>query len=302
MKELTRRFYKKSLALGAAMLVGAVLLTGSYVSAGGGAAGTFIPAGDDRFETTDNGESYHNFAAKPIPAGFFNTDGLSTSAAYSGTVPVKGVPLPGQGDVDTIIRRNQAVTTPGTTTLQMIGLSLVSINPITVSYSDRPSELWSVRVGLSSLQASTGTMTIHDGGTFDSSLGVFPKFTFTRLSDGAVKTLDTGSGSGFAETAESGEKSAVAQPAPCHAEPVPVEPVDRADIEAEQADTQVASAAAGSCAPVRLTTTNSPWGNCGGRFCIPRPITEQELWASHNASPPGTIRQTATTAGTAAGR
>jgi hypothetical protein len=282
MKELTRRFYKKWLVMGAAVLVGAILLTGSYVNAGRRAVGTFIPAGDDRFETTDNGETYHNFAGKPIPAGFFNTDGLSTSNQYAGSVPLKGSPLPGEGDVDTIIHRNQAVTTPGTTSIQMTALSLVSINAITVSYSDRPSEQWSVKVGLSSLKASTGSMTIYDGGTFDSTLGVYPKFTFTRVSDGAVKTLDTGAG--FAEAAAAdGEKSAVATPCTITAEPTEVETADRTD--------SAAAAAATGCAPVRLTSTNSPWSTCGGQFCIPRPITEQELLASHNASPPGTIRR-----------
>jgi hypothetical protein len=203
--------------------------------------------------------------------------------------------------VDTIIRRNQGVTTPGTTTIQFIGLSLVSINPIIVSYSDRPSELWSMRVGLSSLKPSTGTMTIHDGGTFDSSLGVFPKFTFTRLSDGAVKTLDTGSGGGLAPVSASSEDSAVIQPAPCKVQTGDIEPVDGSDIESDRVGAR-AAATTSSCAPVNLTSTNSPWTLCGGRFCIPRPITEQELLASHNASPPGTIRNNALAAGVSAGR
>lgn len=171
MKELTRRFYKKLPAAVASILVGAVLLAGSYSYArvGRGAVRTYVTAAADRFETTDNGETYHNFAVKQIPVGFFNTDGLSTSDRYSGTVPLKGSPLPGQGDVDTILRRNQAVTTPGTTSIQMVGLSLVSINPVTVSYRDRPSERGNVRVGRSSVKPSTGSMTIHGGGTSDSS-------------------------------------------------------------------------------------------------------------------------------------
>src|SRR5215213_3125542 len=187
MKEITRRLYTKPVMLGMSLVVGMVLLVGLFVTANSRAATTFIPAGDDRFETTNNGETYHNFAASPIAAGFFNTDGKSTSQQYSGLVPLQGVPLAGQGDIDTIIRRNQAVFTPGTTSIQIVGLSLGSINPITVTYSDRASELWSVRVGLSDVQASTGSMSIGDGGTFDSSLSVFPKFTFTRLSDSAVK-------------------------------------------------------------------------------------------------------------------
>src|SRR3712207_2907040 len=148
MSEIGRRMKRMPLSVWAALLLGVLLAAGSLVTVRSRAAGTYVPAGDDRFETTDNGETYHNFSGKPVPAGFFNTDGLSTSHAYSGTVPLKGSPLAGQGNVDTIIRREQAVTTPGTTSLRITGLSLVSINPITVSYSDRPSELWSVRVGL----------------------------------------------------------------------------------------------------------------------------------------------------------
>lgn len=292
MREMTRRFYKKSRALGAAILVGAVLVTASYVSAGRAAYGTYIPAGDDRFETTDNGETYHNFAGKPIPAGFFNTDGLTTSNQYSGTVPLKGSPLPGQGDTDTIIRRNQAVVTPGTTSIQIVGLSLVSINPITVSYSDRPSELWGVKVGLSSVKPSTGSMTIRDGGTFDSSLGVFPKFAFTRLSDGAVKTLDTGASGPSALSGEAGSASLADGQAVAIAPCAVITPSDDiANLRAANSSSPAAAAAAASCAPVTLTSTNSPWSTCGGQFCIPRPITEQELLASHNASPPGTIRK-----------
>lgn len=287
MKEITRRLYTKPVMFGLSLLVGMVLLVGLFVTANSRAATTYIPAGDDRFETTGNGETYHNFQASPVPAGFFGP----TSLAYSGLVPLEGVPLPGQGDVDTIIRRNQAVYTPGSTSIEIVGLSLRSINPISVSYSDRPSEAWSVRVGLSDFQASTGTMSIGDGGTFDSSLNVFPKFTFTRLSDGATKVLDTG-GSGLSagsssmavasddsEVAPEPEPAPTVAPAPCRA----------IDAEFTNLATDSSAAASTSCAPVTLTSTNSPWQICGnGQFCIPRPITEQELLASHNASPPGT--------------
>ncbi|HEV2761607.1 MAG TPA: hypothetical protein VGV38_01335, partial [Pyrinomonadaceae bacterium] len=209
MSEIARRMKRMPLSLWAALLLGALLAAGSLVTVRSRAAGIFVPAGDDRFETTDNGETYHNFSGKPVPAGFFNTDGQSTSYAYSGTVPLKGSPLPGEGNVDTIISREQGVWTTGTTTLRITGLSLVSINPITVSYSDRPSESWSVRVGLSDYTASTGSMTIRDGGTFDSSLSVFPKFTFTRVSDGAVKVLDTGA-AGYAAAAADGPDGSAA--------------------------------------------------------------------------------------------
>ena len=291
MKKIVRRINRLPVALGAALLLGAALAVGSFVTVNGRAAGTYVPAGDDKFETTDNGETFHNFSGSPVPAGFFNTDGLSTSHVYSGTVPLKGSPLPNQGNIDTIIRREQAVNTPGTTSLRMVALSLVSINPITVSYSDRPSELWSVRVGLSSVAASTGSMTINDGGTFDSTLKVYPKFTFTRLSDGAVKVLDTGGGGQAA--AEGGASDSAVAITPCRAETEPT--ADAADAESDN----TANAAASSCGSVTLTSSGSPWGTCDGQFCIPRPITEQELMASHNASPPGTIQRDTAMTGTA---
>jgi hypothetical protein len=206
------------------------------------------------------------------------------------------VPLPGEGNIDTIIRRNQPVYTPGTTSIQIVALSLASINPITVTYSDRPSESWSVRVNLSDTQASTGSMSIGDGGTFDSSLSVFPKFTFTRLSDGATKVFDTGGGSGLtdgssslnAANTEFDDFEPAPEPAPAP-QPVPCRAIskDFEGINAVSGDSTAAATA--SCAPVTLTSTNSPWQICpDGKFCVPRPITEQELLASHNASPPGT--------------
>jgi len=294
MKEITRRLYTKPVMLGMAILMGVGLSVGLFLTANSRAAvATFIPAGDDKFETTNNGETYHNFQASPVPGGFFNFDGKSTSNPYSGVVALEGHPLANQeAQVDTVIHRNNDVWVPGSTSIRITALSLGSINPITVSYSDRPSELWSVAVGLSDLQASTGTMSIGSGGTFDSSLNVFPKFTFTRLSDGQTKVLDTG-GSGPGLTASNLQATigddVVIGPGP---EPQPTIAPCTATVDDFEGTTKLngaTSATATGCAPVKLTSTNSPWQICpDGRFCIPRPITEQEILASHFASPPGT--------------
>jgi hypothetical protein len=298
MKEITRRLYTKPVIIGMSLVVGMVLFVGLFVTARSRAATTYIPAGDDRFETTNNGETYHNFQASPVPAGFFGP----TSNAYSGLVPLEGVPLPNQGDTDTIIRRNQAVYTPGSTSIQIVGLSLRSINPITVTYTDRPSESWSVSVGLSDFKASTGSMTISDGGTFDSSLSVYPKFTFTRLSDGATKVLDTGGSSGLQSLSDSSDSSLQSLDSAIALEPAPAPTAALAPCRAiadfqtinDGGDFSSVNAAATGCAPVTLTSTNSPWQPCApSGFCIPRPITEQELLASHNASPPGTKKAVA---------
>jgi hypothetical protein len=284
MKEITRRLYTKPVMLGMAFLVGMALVVALSVTAKSKAAmSNYIPAGDDAFETTNNGETYHNFQASPIPANFFGPG----SQQYSGLVPLEGVPLPGQGDTDTIIHRNQDVFTPGSTTITMTGLSLNSINPITVSYSGGGTESWNVHVGLSDVQASTGSMAFSDGGTFDSSLKVWPKFTFTRIPDGLTKVLDTGGGGGgFAATRAVADSNIVINPVP---EPtlLPI-PCRAIIVDTVQTGTRssvaVNAASVGSCAPVTLTSTNSPWP-------ITRPLTEQELLASHNASPPGTKRR-----------
>ena len=278
MKEITRRLYTKPVMLGIAFLVGMVMVVGLFVTTKSKAAmSIYIPAGNDEFETGGNGETYHNFQASPVPAGFFGTG----SQQYAGLVPLVGVPLqPLVNDVDTIIHRNQDVVTPGTTTLTMTALNLKSINPITVSYNDGHTESWSVKVNLSDFKTSGGSMSFNsDGSSFDSSLGVFPKFTFTRVSDGAQKVLDTG-GSGL--TASSSMASAaVIEPGPEPTATVaPCRAIAIQDFKATGGSFATA-AASSSCAPVTLTSTNSPWP-------ITRPLTEQELLASHNIFPKGT--------------
>jgi len=287
MKEITRRLYTKPVMLGMALLVGMALVVAlSITSKSKAAVSQFIPAGNDEFETTGNGETYHNFQASPVPAGFFGTG----SKQYAGLVPLVGVPLnPAVSDTDTIIHRNQDVLSPGSTTITMTALNLAGINPITVSYTDNHTESWTVKVNLSDTKASGGSMSFNsDGSAFDSSLGVFPKFTFTRVSDGATRVLDTGGSGGLAPTrsaatigggglSDGGSTSAIAI---CRATTSDIQPVQEARGTTAHAATSAATTSA-SCAPVTLTSTNSPWP-------ITRPITEQELLASHNASPPGT--------------
>lgn len=288
MKEIARRLYTKPVMLGMAFLMGLVLVAGLVITTKSRAAmTTYIPAGDDNFETTGNGETYHNFQASPVPAGFFGTG----SKQYAGLVPLVGVPInPLVNDNDTTIHRNQDVFSPGSTTITMTALNLKSINPITVSYLDNHTEDWNVAVNLSDLKASGGSMSFNtDGTAFDSSLAVYPKFTFTRVSDGATRVLDTGGsgGGGLAPTTQSattigggsdgGSTTAIAV---CRATTTS----DFQTLSQARAAGRVSTSAAtstASCPPVTLTSTNNPWP-------ITRPITESELLASHNASPPGT--------------
>ena len=291
MSKITRRLYTKPVILGMAFLMGIALVVGLFVTTKSTAMQSGFPvvAGNDEFETTANGESVHDFSGSPIPAGFFGTGSL----AYGGTVTLEGVPLnPGVSDTDTIIQRHQTVTGPGgSTPLTMTALSLKSTAPITVSYSNGSTQSWNVTVGLSIFKSSTGTMTINSS-SFDSTLKVWPRFTFTNGS--STKVLDTGSDSGLTASSTAASESAISfndgsigviepapAPAPCKAA------VARTD---GFAAATTSAAAASTCPPLTLTAT-SPWFPCPPTgFCKP-PLTEAERWARHNASPPGTKKQ-----------
>jgi len=296
MKEITRRLYTKPVMLGMAFLMGIALVVGLFVTSKSTAAPNSFPvaAGNDEFETPGDGSTFHNFAGSPIPANFFGTGSL----AYGGQVILQGVPLAPGSNVDTIIQRTQAVGGPGgSTPIAMTALSLTGTGPITVTYSNNTTEQWTVKVGLSDYKASGGTMTINFS-TFDSTLKVWPKFTFTRVSDALTKVYDTG-GSGLAaaqsadslaatdSAAEMDDAVVVIEPAPLPA-PCPVATISDSRLSANMA----AAAAASTCAPVTLSSVNSPWGPCApGTFCITVPITEEERWAKHRPGPKGTIKQ-----------
>lgn len=301
MKEITRRLYTKPVMLGMAFLMGLGLVVALFVTAKSSAAPNSFPvvAGNDEFETPAGGETFHDFEGSPIPADFFGTG----SKAYAELVPLQGVPLGPGSDIDTIIQRHQTVSLPGgKTTLTMTGLSLRSSNPIIVSYIGGGSESWNVQVGLSDYKASTGTMTIN-ASTFDSTLKVWPKFTFTRVGGGVPpKVLDTGApgGPGLTAAATTSIDGTEFEPAPVPAPTVAPAPCRTVitDIEGTTkttaktgGDTMLAAATTSSCAPVTLSSVNSPWSSCGtGGLCIFVPITEEERWARHRPWPRGTIK------------
>ena len=151
-----------------------------------------IPAGYDLFET-DPQSTHFDFQ---LPAGFFGPG----CQEWVGTVKFAGVPLEtfmghNVGDADTVVQRLEAANPMPDDTIQieLVALSLVSMEPITVQCGGGDPDQWDVNVGLSPTQPSKGRMTIHhgtDGGTFDSQLPVVPLFTFTRISDGTTLMLD----------------------------------------------------------------------------------------------------------------
>lgn len=132
-----------------------------------------------------------------IPSDFFGPG----SDPFVGRVNFGGVPLGSfkgrdVGDADTIVRRGAppASNPAGAAPIELIQLSLQSVDPITVTYEGgRRSERWSVEVSPSRSVPSRGEILIRDDSTFDSQLLVVPLLTFTRLSDGQRRTLDMAS-------------------------------------------------------------------------------------------------------------
>jgi hypothetical protein len=161
-----------------------------------------VAPGYDLFQT-DPEQNVFKFTGKyAIPAGFFTPD----SQPFEGFVNFGGDPIvafqgEGVGNADTVVQRTaQAVpgengATGEPSPIEVRVLSLVGIAPIEV-ISGQSTQLWDVRATLSPVRPSTGTIRLRQtdahGGTLDSQAVVYPRFTFTRLSDHATKVLDVG--------------------------------------------------------------------------------------------------------------
>jgi hypothetical protein len=106
------------------------------------------------------------------------------------------------GTADTVVRRPTAAVLPGvsstdTIPIELVGLSLVSVEPITVTYGGGSPQQWDVAAGLSSVIPPQGQMMIskthNNGGTFTAEFNVQPKFVFTEVGNPAnQRVLDTG--------------------------------------------------------------------------------------------------------------
>jgi hypothetical protein len=155
-----------------------------------------ILAGSDVFQTAGDGTTYSDLT---IPAGFFCT----TSAALSAHVAFAGVPLATSpadvfGATDTVIERLGDTTfdANNTATVNAIvrAVSFKSTAPVTVSGCSG-SALWDIKTTTGPTQ-SAFTMTIHrasptaTGGTFDASVVISPRLTFTQQGSGVTRTLD----------------------------------------------------------------------------------------------------------------
>lgn len=164
-----------------------------------------VQPGDDPYQIDPSLTQEVFSGPTTIPLSFFEPN----SDPFTGTVPFQGILIPAfpgcSGDLglaNVIIRRPSASNTPVVPSsdqipIEIVALSLVSTNPITVTYNGGQNpELWEVMKSLSPTPSGPGSKDLHhsipDGGTFDSQLPVRPQFTFRRLSDNTIRTLDAG--------------------------------------------------------------------------------------------------------------
>lgn len=158
--------------------------------------------GFDFFVTDSQKTSFGFQDDTALPAGFFDKD----SARFEGRVVLQGSPLKkfrGRpvGKTDTILERKSMpklgppYPSRGTTELEVVALSLKSMQPIQVQVGGKI-QLWDLELQLSPNRPSSGKATIvqrgERGGSFSSDLTVFGLLKFIRRGDGAERTLDFG--------------------------------------------------------------------------------------------------------------
>ncbi len=173
----------------------AVLCLAATLSLGDTLSAQDVAPGVDLWVTPPDGNTYMDFAVTSVPADFFGPG----SDPFDGVVPLQGEPLNTSppdllGPTDTIVKRTESATLPACGAsdpieIELVALSLVSIDPVTVTYNGGQNpELWDLGICLSSSASQDpGSMTItkgcDEGGTFTAELLVRPKFTFTRVGE-----------------------------------------------------------------------------------------------------------------------
>ena len=159
-------------------------------------------AGIDLWTTPPGGTTYDDFVTEPVPSDFFGPG----SDPFDGIITLEGSPLqsnpPGEFEpADTVVERLQdasilVIPSSDTVDIEVVGLNLISTQPITVTYGGTDPELWDVHVCLSDEAQPLGSMTIYrdcpDGGSYEATMSVLPKLIFTRQFDQAERVLDFG--------------------------------------------------------------------------------------------------------------
>lgn len=153
----------------------------------------------DAWETADG--TQHDFSTFPLPAGFFEPGSLP----FGGIVKLTGVPIDATrfSTADTLVARDRdpivsgdPIGTAGQAVITMNALRLRSTSPITVIVNGVQTR-WDVRVGLSAVRQTPdslfATKTHANGGTYDSSLQVQPRFVFQKVgAPWQIRVLDPG--------------------------------------------------------------------------------------------------------------
>jgi len=161
---------------------------------------TDVKTGHDLFVTGDG--SSHDFSETPIPNDFFGPG----SDPFTALVNLEGTPLGlfsgfEVGNTDTIVQRAEVAAVPDgtgesdTIAIELVALSLKSINPITVTFNGgQDPEPWDLSIDVSLALPSTGTMTIthanEAGGTYTASMCVYPLITFRQVNGTGELQLD----------------------------------------------------------------------------------------------------------------
>lgn len=157
------------------------------------AADPVIERGIDVFTTTANGKTLYNFAANPIPAGFF----CKRSAPFTGRVALKGLPveteIPGQlRGADTVIERmDDAVFDENgvaRTRIRFRALSMVSIAPIKTACGK-----FHLYITLDGVQRATPMRiyrTHENGGTFLAPLSANVRMRFVPVKGRSSRRLE----------------------------------------------------------------------------------------------------------------
>ena len=149
--------------------------------------------GMDLFTTPGGGQTKVDLSLFPLAQAF----GQGATASPS-LVSLKGKPIAGLGQTDTVVHRindvGLSIGSSGTTAIELVGLRLISQSTVAVTVSGQTNH-WNLEVGLSNLAASNGTMTIQQntsqGGTFDTNFNVVPRLRFSR-SGAADVIIDCG--------------------------------------------------------------------------------------------------------------
>jgi hypothetical protein len=150
-----------------------------------------IPRGTDSWKTAGDGSSYTDLN---LPAGFLDKD----CPAFKGRVvlagvPVETVPADAYNGGDTLVERleDAVFDAKGVAQVKIVvrGLHFKGADSLKTDCGE-----WSADVGLAKEQSPTVMTIVREdahGGYFTAPISVDTVWTFTRSSDGAVRTLGT---------------------------------------------------------------------------------------------------------------